>query len=192
MSYLRLAAGSGTTLVDQLRPASRLAMPMFAVPFTRREERNEFRRRAVESQSVVEPKLEAGDTVYDHAHAAFFHSLHSSSYDGRSSYVVATGRGEVMPSARRVRPTMIAPTNKTAVTYDKASKKGSWKNRLSKTVSMNSSIVRTSLLWLFASPIEAWTSTRSEVPATVRPLGRITKVAATSNRRSCKRSAYSK
>src|SRR6478672_9609966 len=47
-------------------------------------------------------------------HAAFFHSLHSSSYDGRSSYVVTTGGGEAMPSARRVRPTMIAQTNKTA------------------------------------------------------------------------------
>ena len=32
VSYLRLAAGSGTTLVDQMRPASRLAIPMLDVP----------------------------------------------------------------------------------------------------------------------------------------------------------------
>ena len=32
VSYLRLAAGSGTTLADQMRPASRLAMPMSDAP----------------------------------------------------------------------------------------------------------------------------------------------------------------
>ena len=42
VSYLRLAAGSGTTLVDQVRPASRLAMPMFAVPFMRSEDGTSF------------------------------------------------------------------------------------------------------------------------------------------------------
>jgi hypothetical protein len=31
---LRLAGGSGTTLVEQMRPAHGLAMPMFAVPFS--------------------------------------------------------------------------------------------------------------------------------------------------------------
>jgi hypothetical protein len=57
--YLRLADGSGTTLVEQMRPAPGLAMPMFAVPFARSEEWNEFRRRADERHSVVEPKLGA-------------------------------------------------------------------------------------------------------------------------------------
>jgi hypothetical protein len=42
VSYVRLAAGSGTTLVDQVRPASRLAMPMFAVPFMRSEDGTSF------------------------------------------------------------------------------------------------------------------------------------------------------
>ena len=45
-----------------MRPASRLAMPMFAVPFTRSEEGNEFRCRADERRSVVEPKLGAAQT----------------------------------------------------------------------------------------------------------------------------------
>jgi hypothetical protein len=53
---LRLAEGSGTTLVEQMQPASWLAMPMFAVSFPRSEEWNEFRRRADASLSVVEPE----------------------------------------------------------------------------------------------------------------------------------------
>ena len=77
MSYLRLAGGSGTfspaqpcraetrlvlNLVDQMRPASRLAMPMFAVPFMQSKERNEFRRRAAGNLVWPSRKLGAGDT----------------------------------------------------------------------------------------------------------------------------------
>ena len=71
VSYLRLAAGSGTTLADQMRPASRLAIPMFAVPFTQSEEWNEFRCRADGSVVWSSRSLEQGDTVF--AIQAFTH-----------------------------------------------------------------------------------------------------------------------
>src|SRR6476620_9773283 len=118
---LRFAMGAGPVAAVA---AGRWRDALFEVPFERSQGRNKLRSQAPIAEqrrsfaftflSVVEPKFEAGDTVYDHAHAAFFHSLHSSSYDGRFVSVVATGGGDAMLKARRVRLTMIAPINKTA------------------------------------------------------------------------------